>query len=234
MRKRMIWTLAITCVVVVSNLANAVETQDPDRWQEVVRKFEAAESVSAPPENAIVFTGSSSVVFWSTLQRDMTPLTVINRGFGGSTLRDLNFWLDPLVLKYKPRAVVVYEGDNDIGEAGLSAEGVLEGFKVLISRIQQRLPESRVYVLSIKPSIRRWSMWPEMQRANSLVKSFCEGKAKVTYIDVATSMLDSRGQPRADLFGPDGLHMNPHGYDIWISALKPTLLANENPSRHTR
>jgi lysophospholipase L1-like esterase len=234
MHKRMIWTLAITCVVVVSNLANAIETQDPDRWQEVVRKFEAADSVSAPPENAIVFTGSSSIVFWSTLQRDMTPLTVINRGFGGSTLRDLNFWLDPLVLKYKPRAVVVYEGDNDIGEAGLSAEGVLEGFKVLISRIQQRLPESRIYVLSIKPSIRRWSMWPEMQTANSLVKSFCESREKVTYIDVATSMLDSRGQPRAGLFGPDGLHMNPHGYDIWISALKPTLLANENPSRHTR
>jgi lysophospholipase L1-like esterase len=227
-----IWTLAIICVVVVSNLANAVETQDPDRWQEVVRKFQAADSVSAPPENAIVFTGSSSIVFWNTVQQDMTPLTVINRGFGGSTLQDLIFWLDPLVLKYKPRAVVVYEGDNDIGEARLPAEGVLDRFKVLFSRIHERLPRARIYVLSIKPSIRRWTMWPEMQRANRLVRSFCESRPNVNYIDVATPMLDSRGQPRADLFKADGLHMNPHGYDIWISALKPLLLANEKSYEH--
>jgi lysophospholipase L1-like esterase len=227
----MIWTLTIICIGVVSHLGNAVETQGPDRWQEVVRKFEAADSVSAPPENAIVFTGSSSIVRWSTLQRDMTPLTVINRGFGGSTLEDLIFWLDPLVLKYKPRAVVVYEGDNDIG-AGLSAEKVLEGFKILVSRIHERLPGTRIYVLSVKPSILRWGMWPEMRRTNGLLRSFCEGTANVTYIDVAAQMLDSRGQPKADLFGPDGLHMSPEGYEIWVSALKPVLLANDKPYRH--
>lgn len=36
-------------------------------------------------------------------------------------------------------------------------------------------------------------------------------------------MLDAQGKPRPELFRPDGLHMLPAGYALWIAALKPVL-----------
>lgn len=75
-------------------------------------------------------------------------------------------------------------------------------------------------------------MWPEMERANSLLRAFCETERNVRYIDVATLMLDAQGRPRADLFEADGLHMNTHGYDLWVSVLKPRLLEDEQSYDH--
>jgi lysophospholipase L1-like esterase len=229
MRDRKAWLVSFGLAIFTSHIPSAVsiELKEPDRWKDAVQRFEAADAASPPPRSAIVFTGSSSIVFWSTLQSDMAPLTVINRGFGGSTARDLTYWLDPIVLKTKPRAVVVYEGDNDIGEAKLTAEEVVAEFKTLFARIQEHIPHVRIYVLSIKPTILRWALWPEMRRANGLMRSLCDNTDGVSYVDVATPMLNAHGQPRPDLFQADGLHMNSRGYAIWVSVLKPKLLTNE-------
>lgn len=210
------------------------EVLDPKRWAEEIQAYTAIDAEFPPPQNAIVFTGSSSIALWKTLDADMTPLTVINRGFGGSTMRDLLYWLDMLVLKYRPRAVVLYEGDNDIGFANGTSEDIFEEFKEFVSRIQ---PKSRIYVMSIKPSILRWSLWPEMRKTNGLIRKFCENRDGIQYIDVASSMLDERGQPRTDIFEADGLHMNGKCYELWTSIVRPTLLRFEsayekNPALH--
>jgi len=38
---------------------------------------------------AIVLTGSSSFARWQTMEEDLAPLTVLPRGFGGSTMADV-------------------------------------------------------------------------------------------------------------------------------------------------
>ncbi len=65
----------------------------------------------------IVFAGSSSFVRWNTLVDDMKPLEVINRGFGGSQMSDLDYYAKRIVNVYRPKAVVVYEGDNDLASS---------------------------------------------------------------------------------------------------------------------
>jgi hypothetical protein len=61
-----------------------------------------------------VLTGSSSITRWNDRSvKDLAPLTVIPRGFGGSIMNDVLHHLDRVVLKYEPRAVLIYEGDND-------------------------------------------------------------------------------------------------------------------------
>lgn len=206
------------------------EAQDPARWEDAMRAYAAEDAASPPPANAIVFTGSSSVVLWKTVHEDMAPLTVINRGFGGSTMQDAVYWLDTLVLKHRPRAVVLYEGDNDIGlymHCEGTPEEVLEGFKTFVSRIHAELPETRIYFLAIKPSVLRWGVWPEMRRANDLIRAFCETRPGLHFIDVASPMLDGQGQPRADIFEADNLHLNARGYDLWASVVRPILLEHE-------
>lgn len=207
-------------------VANA-ELPQPDRWDQVMRAFETEDAASTLSKNTVVFTGSSSIAFWKTLEQDMAPLSVINRGFGGSTMRDVFYWLDIVVLKHRPRAIVLYVGDNDIGLYNSSPDEVLAGFEDLVSRIRRELPSARIYFVGIKPSISRWAMWPNMQQANRLIQAFCERTPNVRFVDIASPMLDSQGRPNADFFEPDGLHMNTRGYCIWTSVIRPILLESE-------
>jgi lysophospholipase L1-like esterase len=203
------------------------EYGDPTRMEKEIKAFEAADAKAKPPEGAIVCTGSSSMRGWrGTIQEDLAPLTVIPRGFGGSNTNDLLHFADRVVLAYQPRAVVVYEGDNDI-KAGIPPEKIAATFKAFVEKVHARLPEARVYVLSIKPSPSRWELWPAMQATNELLKAQCEGNRLLTYIDVAAGMLDGNGQPKPDLYQQDRLHLVRKGYEIWRDAVRPVLLAAE-------
>lgn len=201
--------------------------EDSIRWEAVVRAYAAEDVKARPPPNAIVFTGSSSIVRWKTLTEDMAPLAVINRGFGGSTMEDAVYWIDALVLKYRPRVVVIYAGDNDIAAYKVTPDELLDRFIMFVSRIHSELPETKIIFLAIKPSILRRSVWPEMRRANDLIRSFCETRGELHFVDVASPMLNEQGQPRSEIFELDGLHMNANGYGIWVAVLKPILLKLE-------
>jgi lysophospholipase L1-like esterase len=222
---------ALAVLVFIGPLLLAAEpasrVPDPVQWTEAMLAFADEDVISPPPENAVVFTGSSSIALWKTLQEDMAPLTVINRGFGGSTMPDALYWIDETVLKYRPRAVVLYEGDNDIGSHGSAPDELLEGFKQFVSRVHAEFPEARIYFLAVKPSVLRWGVWPEMRRANELIRSYCDSRPRLHFLDVASPMLDAEGRPRPDIFEADELHMNEMGYEIWTSVVKPVLLRRE-------
>ena len=201
---------------------------DPQRWEKAMQAFEAEDQRSPEPEGAIVGIGSSSMFFWhKTIHKDLSPLTIIPRGFGGSTMEDARYYADRIVIPYNPRAVLLYEGDNDIGAFKLSPERVLEIFNGFVAKIHNALPQTRIYVISIKPSILRWSFWPQMEKANRLLKTSCESNALLTYIDVASPMLDENGEPRKDIFLADNLHLNEKGYQLWANAIKSILLPRE-------
>jgi lysophospholipase L1-like esterase len=200
---------------------------DPARLSAEVAAFAHADSVAPPPAGAVLFAGSSSIRMWHPrLARDMAPLTVVPRGFGGSTMRDLLLDLDPLVIAPHPRAVVLYEGDNDLVE-GLAPGTIFAVFDSLITRLHAALPGARVYVLAVKPSPARRAFWPSAMTLNASFREACARDSLLAYIDVASPMLDTNGQPRAELFGPDSLHMNDAGYDLWHALVAAPLQARE-------
>ena len=133
-------------------LAHA-EYPDPERYRAAIEAFLASEADAPPPKNAVVATGSSSMRFWHRrIGEDLAPLTIIPRGFGGSNMRDVRHFLDELVLRHEPRAVLLYEGDNDAA-VGATPEQVLEHFDAIVATIHERLPATRIYALSVKPSV---------------------------------------------------------------------------------
>src|SRR5262245_66348764 len=69
------------------------QAPDPARFESEIHAFEAADATDPPPQNGIVFTGSSSIRLWTTLAEDFAPLPVINRGFGGSMLPEVTAFL---------------------------------------------------------------------------------------------------------------------------------------------
>jgi lysophospholipase L1-like esterase len=155
----------------------------------------------------------------------MKPLDVINRGFGGSQYSDLNQYAKRIVIAYHPRAVVVYEGDNDLAAGSpKTPESVANDARAFVQIIHSALPETRIYIVSIKPSQARWNEWPKMKAANRMIRHFARTQKRVQYIDVTAAMFDAHGRLRPDLFVEDGLHPNRKCYALWTSIIKPVLL----------
>lgn len=200
---------------------------DPERFENAIKQFELSDSILVPPTGAIVCVGSSSMRGWhSNIKEDLTPLTVIPRGFGGSNMNDALYYADRIVLNYKPRAILIYEGDNDIAQ-GISPEVIKDTFMAFAGKIRKELPKCRIYFISIKPSISRWSMWPDMTEANQLIAKECKKNKRLKFIDVGSGMLDDTGKPQKEIFKEDMLHMKREGYLIWKDAVRPVLMKKE-------
>ena len=160
------------------------------------------------------------------IKDDLPGLTLLPRGFGGSHYTDLIYYIEDLVFKYQPRALLLYEGDND-ANYGKTPERIFQDFKFLAEQCREQLPDLRLYIIGAKPSIARWAIAEQMQRSNAMIHDYCRANLGFTYIDVWPLLLDANGHPRSELFMEDKLHLNSAGYDRWTAAIAPVLLGNE-------
>lgn len=208
-------------LVAVGTLVSVSEAQET-RWAPAMAAFVEADRAMPPPENHVVFTGSSSIVRWD-LEKWFPDQNFINRGFGGSEISDAIHHIDTVVLKHKPRLVVFYSGDNDTAR-GKSGETVFADFKTFAGKVHAELPQTRIAVISIKPSVARWEKVNEVRKANSLMRDFAAKTDYIGFVDIEGTVLGWDGTPNPDLLVDDGLHMKPAGYEIWTAALKPFLM----------
>jgi len=224
---RLTWPLVIgvlALLVVPSTRAAAqAAAADPNRWESAIAKFEEADKVTPPPQNAIVFIGASSIVRWNLRESfpELGP-QAINRGFGGSLAPDSTRYADRIVIPYKPRMVVFYAGDNDV-EANHTPAQIAGDFAAFEQKVHAALPDTQIVFISIKPSIRRFPWIEQIKGANALVREYCATHPHLTFVDIVPQMLGADGKPRAELLVADGLHMTPAGYKIWNDALRPVL-----------
>ena len=205
-------------------LLGFVKAQNAPFYSEI-EHFKKQDSIQFPPKHAILFLGSSSFRKWEDVQKYFPGYTIINRGFGGSTIPDAMRYLNEIVFPYEPKQVVIYEGDNDLASSDkITADSVLNRFEKLFSLIRKHLPNTAIAFVSIKPSPSREKLMPEMQEANSMIKTFLSHQKNAAFIDVYHVMLNKDGTPDKSLFIEDELHMNDKGYHIWQRIIKPYLL----------
>ena len=191
------------------------------KWEKAIAAFEKQDAEKPPPANAILFVGSSSIRLWN-LSKSFPDMEAINRGFGGSQLADSVHFAPRIILKHRPRMVVLYSGDNDLA-FGKMPEQVAADFQAFVKAIHQDLPQTRIAFISVKPSLARWRLVDKIQQINALIKASCQGDERLVYVDVFQAMLGEDGKPRRELFAPDGLHLNEKGYQLWATVLKPYL-----------
>jgi lysophospholipase L1-like esterase len=222
---RRLLLIGLACVA----SAQAQEQPDPKRFENEILRFEQQDRVQMPPVGGIVLTGSSSIARWGAQAHTaLAPLTVVSRGFGGSTMHDLVHYLDRVALVYKPRAILIYEGDNDTGaDPPVRKEAIVADLQQIIARIHAGLPQARIYVLSIKPSLLRRARWGLAQEVNSAYRQIAAADPLVHYVDVAAYLQNKDGSVMTDLFVGDGLHLNELGNAIWGAAIKAALMPME-------
>ena len=215
---RLIALSAATVIVAGSSGAAAAA----GRFSAEMQAFAAQDKAAPPTPCKIVFTGSSTIRFWTSLSQDMAPIPVLNRGFGGAEISDVNANFDQVVGRYRPRAVVFYAGENDLN-AGESKDSVAEDFGRFMKLKSEKLGAATpVYFISLKPSQARERQIPDQSAVNAKIKAQMKGRKDFVYIDVVPQMMGADGHPK-DLFVADGLHMNSAGYAIWTKVVRPVM-----------
>lgn len=196
--------------------------QETYRFEKEVKDLIAGDSL-VNNKKLILFTGSSSIRMWKDLRTDFPEHKVVNRGFGGSDMSDLLYYAKPLITKYKPTKVFIYEGDNDVN-AGKTPELILAEAEKLLTVLRAELPgRVKIIFISAKPSVARWHLKDNYEDFNRKLHQWTTTKKNVFYADVWSPMLDENGVVRRDLFISDNLHMNRDGYDIWKKVIGPFL-----------
>lgn len=212
----------LLCICFLSSGLYAQKQQN--RWWNQIQEIKKRDSISFPPENSIVFVGSSTIGLWKNLQETFKKYNVLKRGFGGSQLNDMALFADDIVIAYKPRQVIIYGGDNDLPGESVTADTIYNRFLNVYNKIRNGLPHVPIAFISIKPSPSREKFMAKASEANRMIRAFLADQPLADYIDVYSLMLDSTGKPKADLFKNDKLHMNEQGYALWVKTIEPYLL----------
>ena len=210
------------CVLICSSLF--AQNTKPAFWNDI-QQFRKQDSIQPPPSNAILFVGSSSFTRWTDVQNYFPGYTIINRGFGGSTLVDVLRYEEDVIFKYNPKQILIYCGENDFASSDtITPTTVFNRFKTLFSEIRTVYPKVPIAYISMKPSPSRWNLRDKFMTGNHLIEDYLKKQKNAQFISVWKPMLGSDGKPKKELFVEDNLHMNAQGYAIWQKIIQPTLV----------
>ncbi len=218
MKKRFI--LLLSALLAFTSLM--AQTQHP--FEAEILAFERLDSLEKPGKGQILLYGSSTFRLWSTYKTDLAGYKVVNRGFGGSQMSDALYYFDRVVLPLEPSWILIYEGDNDLGNSGKTPLQVLADFEALMKLVKQKLPKTKVAIYTLRPSLARESKIPQQRELNALFKQYCKKHPRKAYfIDLYDKLLTPEGKPNGDYLVADKLHLNAKGYTLWTQITRDFL-----------
>jgi len=206
----------------IAHAQNSTSRQRSVRFQSEIDAFLKEDSLALPPQGAILFIGSSIFRRWTHLKEQMAPLPVFNRAFGGSRTAEVLYFMDKIVLPYKPKIIVYYCGSNDINASEKSRD-IFQRFKQFCDRVGDSLPSTQIFYVSINRAPQKKAKWNFVDSTNALVKEYCEQTKNRDYIDVNLILFDKKGEPRFELYKEDQLHFREPAYMEFTALLKPVI-----------
>lgn len=190
-------------------LSCAVRVVEPDH-KSLHTFYKSAGAV----KKSVLLCGSSSFDQWRLAYEAFAPLSVTNMGIGGSTVAYWVKWRKLLVTSFKPAAVVVYIGSNDLAK-GISGTKNAANTIRLLKLLRKDLKSTPIFYVSVCPCWGRKSLWKSVKISNRKMKQYCNGAKNMYYIDLASAFLDETGKPDRALFKEDQIHPSKQGYEIW-------------------
>jgi lysophospholipase L1-like esterase len=219
-------TCTLLLLLLVAGLAATRPIPDAAVWAPAIAEFERQDIANPSEPGGTVFVGSSSILLWHTLADDLPYLKPIQRGFGGSCLSDVRYYLDTLVIKHKPARVIIYAGANDIA-GGRPADETFTDMLQIARRLKKELPDTELYIMGLKPAPVRRGSWEEFQKFNKFARQLAKEFKRVTYIDNWDDMFDKDGKVNMDLFAADKLHLSEKGYAHWTKKIRKVIPEEE-------
>jgi glycerophosphoryl diester phosphodiesterase len=222
--RRHILFLAILAIVACSPTRKYKSLPEVRSWEKDIRGFEQLDKNVSYPDDAVLFAGSSSIRLWNTLDADMAPYKIIQRGYGGSKLSDFAVYADRIFRPHKCSAIVLFVANDITGDPGdKKPEEVAKLFRSILKTIRSTHSKTPVFWIEITPTPLRWKVWPGIQKANNLIRLICESNDNTYFINTAKAFLDAEGKPDLSFFREDKLHLTPKGYEVWKQIIKKEL-----------
>lgn len=201
-----------------------LSAQTTSPFEPEIRAFERADSIERPTKGQILLYGSSTMRLWATFKTDLAGYAVLNRGFGGSQMSDAIQYFDRVVLPLAPSWILLYEGDNDLSNGKKTPEQVFQDYRAFMQLVKHKLPNTKVAIYTLRPSVAREHLMPQQRQLNSLFKKYCQkNRKKAFFIDVYDLLLTPSGRPNPEYLDADTLHLNAKGYQIWANATRTFL-----------
>lgn len=204
---------------------NAQEVAAPAatvRFASEIEAFLKEDRINPPPQRAILFIGSSIFRLWTHLAEQMAPLPVFNRAFGGSWTADILQHMGKVVLPYQPRIIVYYCGSNDINGSEKPVPIFLR-VKQFCERVREKLPDTRIYYVSINRAPQKRDRWDIVDSTNALVREFCSTGKNLEFIDVNPLLFDGENKPRMEFYQSDQLHLTDQAYERFAAVIRPII-----------
>ncbi|MFM8572039.1 MAG: GDSL-type esterase/lipase family protein [Pirellula sp.] len=203
-----------------------------EKWQEDIDKLAAGNSKDGSSDH-VLFLGSSSFRLWESIQQDLACLKVVRRAYGGARYRDLAIHTPKLIegLKYSKAVVFIANDITGKPEEDVEPETVSKLARLVIHQLRREEPDCQIQLLAVTPTPLRYKYWQRIQLTNAMLRKIAESTPGVFYIPTAYAFLDRDGQPRAELFKSDRLHLNASGYEIWSKIILGALETADQLSR---
>lgn len=201
--------------------ADAAPSRSIHRYADEVAKLAAA---PAPAPGGVLMVGSSIFRKWLTCARDLAPLPVTNKAFGGSVTSDQLFFFNQIVPSSRATLVVWYCGSNDINANG-TPDFILKNTKEWIGRTHEAIPQARIVLVSVirAPQKREAGLLPQVNAVNEGYIRIAGSDPDVVYVDVNPAMESPAGAAVAECYVQDKLHLTPEGYTRMTSVLLPVI-----------
>ena len=190
-------------------------------WESEIREFEQLDKTETYSDDAIIFAGSSSIRLWTTLEKDMAPYPVIQRGYGGARLSDYAVYADRIFDPHPCKAIVIFIANDITGsDNDKNPEEIGRLFRFMLSTIRKKHPDVPVFWIAITPTGSRWAVWPRIKEANMAMKKICSEEKNTYFITTDYAFLNEKGLPDDELFVSDKLHLSKKGYAVWSEIIK--------------
>lgn len=180
----------------------------------------------------LLFLGDSITDFWlrpgprfgtNIWAKYYAPLNAADFGISGDRTENVIWRIDHGELDgLHPKVIVLMIGTNN--SRTNSPEQIADGVKVILNKIQEKCPETKILLLGVFPRNRTNDIPAQIEappKINAIISTFADG-TKIRYLNINDKFLSPDGKVPADIM-PDFLHPNEHGYQIWADAMDPTL-----------
>lgn len=181
-----------------------------------------------------VLAGSSLMEFFPVNEMLMDRgnyKIVYNRGIGGATIQQYEAFLEPCVLGLKPGKLFINIGSNDLNLPGDTVGNLITGYRRLLKRIMEALPECAITLLAYYPCMKETLAPPvpgriprtmeNVKKANEQVELLAK-ELGLSFLNVNRAVSDPEGYLDPAI-AMDDIHFSPNGYQRVLDLLEPLL-----------